>query len=159
MFRYDPLDKALGSDYFELAGTKELDDDVFALMSSLIDQNAELMQKVQELNSQKELANTAVRDVLNQEQTIKLLVEMVTKDMTSLIMADAMRKAEMERERTLAEAKAEAEKIIEEKTQFAIEQGLLIINKAQERALLILNEVRKQAEAITRKNNHNVKHR
>ena len=84
---------------------------------------------------------------------------MVTKDMTSLIMADAMRKAEMERERTLAEAKAEAEKIIEEKTQFAIEQGLLIINKAQERALLILNEVRKQAEAITRKNNHNVKHR
>jgi len=137
-----------GLDSLQLAVTNAVGEDLFALISSLMDQNAELMQKIQELNYQKELANSVGTEAHKQEQTIKLFlfVEMVARDRASAIIKEAE-----------TEAKIEAEEIIEEKTQFAIEQGLLIINKAQERALSILDDVRKQAEAITSKDNRKVK--
>jgi hypothetical protein len=137
-----------GLDSLQLAVTNAVGEDLFALISSLMDQNAELMQKIQELNYQKELANSVGTEAHKQEQTIKLFlfVEMVARDRASAIIKEAE-----------TEAKIEAEEIIEEKTQFAIEQGLLIINKAQERALSILDDVRKQAKAITSKDNRKVK--
>jgi vacuolar-type H+-ATPase subunit H len=135
-----------GLDSLQLAVTNAVGEDLFALISSLMDQNAELMQKIQELNYQKELANSVGTEAHKQEQTIILFVEMVARDRASAIIKEAE-----------TEAKIEAEEIIEEKTQFAIEQGLLIINKAQERALSILDDVRKQAEAITSKDNRKVK--
>jgi vacuolar-type H+-ATPase subunit H len=159
MLTYDKLDKALGLDSLRLAVTKELDEDTFALISSLIDQNAEIMLKLQVLNSQKELVNIPVIKAHDKEETMGCPLEIEARAKALAIISEAETKARTEADRILAEAKRKAEKIVEEKTQFAIEQGLLIINKAQERALSILNEVRKQAEAITGKDNHRVKTR
>ncbi len=159
MFTYNKLDKALGLDSLKLAVTKELDEDTFALISSLIDQNAELMLKLQALNSQKELANIPEIKAHDKEATRGCPLEREARDKASTIISEAETKARTEADRILAEAKRKAEEIVEEKTQFAIQQGLLIINKSQERALSILNEVRQQAEAITTKDNHKVKPR
>jgi vacuolar-type H+-ATPase subunit H len=151
------MDKTAVLDSLQLTIANAVDEDLFALISSLIEQNAELMQKVQELNSQKELANSVVTEAHKQEETIKLFVEMVARDRASAIIKEAKTKARIEADRILAEAKTEAQEIIEEKNDFAVKQGLLIINKAQEKALSILDEVRKQAEAITSKANQKVK--
>ena len=151
------MDKTAVLDSLRFTITDSVDEDLFALISSLIDQNAELMQKVQELNSHKEPANSVVTEAHKQEETITLLVEMVARDRASAIIKEAKTKARIEADIILAEAKTEAQEIIEEKNQFAIEQGLLILNKAQEKALSILDDVRKQAEAITSKANQKVK--
>jgi len=151
------MDKTAVLDSLQLTIANAVDEDLFALISSLIEQNAELMQKVQELNSQKELTNSVVTEAHKQEETIKLFVEMVARDRASAIIKEAKTKARIEADRILAEAKTEAQEIIEGKNDFAVKQGLLIINKAQEKALSILDEVRKQAEAITSKANQKVK--
>ena len=140
------MDKTAVLDSLQLTIANAVDEDLFALISSLIEQNAELMQKVQELNSQKELTNSVVTEAHKQEETIKLFVEMVARDRASAIIKEAKTKARIEADRILAEAKTEAQEIIEEKNDFAVKQGLLIINKAQEKALSILDEVRKQAD-------------
>lgn len=154
---YDGLDKTGGLDSLQRTVTNAVDEDLFALISSLIDQNAELMQKVQELNSQKGLASGVVAEADKQAESIKPSVEMEARDRASTIIREAETKAKIEADKILAEAKQEGEKIIEEKTQFAIGQGLLIVNKAQEKASSIVDELRKQAEAIAIKANHKVK--
>jgi len=157
MGTYDRLDKTAGLDSLQLTVTNAVDEDLFALISSLIEQNAELMQKVQELNSQKELTNSVVTESHKQEETIKLSAEMQVMDRAFAIMQEAVTKARIEADKVLAEAKQEAEEIRENKTQFAIKQALLIVATAQEKALSILADVRKQAEEITGMANHKVK--
>ena len=157
MGTYDRLDKTAGLDSLQLTVTNAVDEDLFALISSLIEQNAELMQKVQELNSQKELANSVVTEAHKQEETIKLFVEMEARDRASAIIKEAETKARIEADKVLAEAKQEAEEIRGKKTHFAIKQALLIVATAQEKALAILDDVRKQAEEITGMANHKVK--
>jgi len=157
MGTYDRLDKTAGLDSLQLTVTNAVDEDLFALISSLMDQNAELMQKIQELNYQKELANSVGTEAHKQEETIKLFVEMEARDRASAIIKEAETKARIEADKVLAEAKQEAEEIRGKKTQFAIKQALLIVATAQEKALSILDDVRKQAEEITGMANHKVK--
>ena len=151
------MDKTALPDSLQLTITNGTDEDLVTLISSLIDQNAELMQKVQESCSQKELTSIVVTEVHKQEEAIRLLVEMVARDKAYAIITEAEIKAKIEADNILAEAKRKAEKIVEEKIQLGIQQGLLIINKAQEQALSILDGVQKQAEAITSKANQKVK--
>jgi cell division septum initiation protein DivIVA len=151
------MDKTALPDSLQLTITNGTDEDLVTLISSLIDQNAELMQKVQESCSQKELTSIVVTEGHKQEEAIRLLVEMVARDKAYAIITEAEIKAKIEADNILAEAKRKAEKIVEEKIQLGIQQGLLIINKAQEQALSILDGVQKQAEAITSKANQKVK--
>jgi len=151
------MDKTALQDSLPFTITNGTDEDLVTLISSLIDQNAELMQKVQESCSRKELTIIVVTEVHQQDEATRLLVEMVARDKASAIITEAEIKAKIEADNILAEAKRKAEEIVEEKSQLAIQQGLLIINKAQERALSILDGVQKQAEAITGKSNQKVK--
>jgi len=161
---HEELDKTVGLDSLQLTGM--VDEDLLALISCLIDQNAELMQKIQGLNSHKELANSLVREAHEQEETTRLSVEKEARDFALGIIREAETKtktkieagkilaeARIEAERILAEAKQKAQETIEQKNQFAVQQGLLIIDKAQERAFSILKEVQKQAEEINGKAN------
>ena len=162
MGAHEELDKTVGLDSLQLTGM--VDEDLLALISCLIDQNAELMQKIQGLNSHKELANSLVREAHEQEETTRLSVEKEARDFALGIIREAETKTKIEADKILAEARIEADRIlteakqeaqetIEQKNQFAIQQGLLIINKAQERAFSILKEVQKQAEEINGKAN------
>lgn len=166
MAEHKKLDKIIGLDSVQL--TNAVDEDLFALISSLIDQNAELMKKMEELNSQKELANSLSTAEHQQEKTINLCVEREASDRALAIVKEAetcaamevdriIAKAKIEADRILTEANQKAEEIIEQKKQFAIQQGLQIINKAEERALALLKDVQKQAEAITGNSNHQVR--
>ena len=162
MGAHEELDKTVGLDSLQLTGM--VDEDLLALISCLIDQNAELMQKIQGLNSHKELANSLVREAHEQEETTRLSLEKEARDFALGIIREAETKTKIEADNILAEARIEADRIlteakqkaqetIEQKNQFAVQQGLLIINKAQERAFSILKEVQKQAEEINGKAN------
>jgi vacuolar-type H+-ATPase subunit H len=162
----EQLGKTVNIDHLRL--TNVVDEDLFAFISSLIDQNAELIQKIQLLSSQKYLANSPEIEAAERENTAKLTPEREARDRASGIIQEAevkakteagkiLAEAKMEAERILAEARRKAEEIVEQKNEFATQQGLLIINKAQERALSILDDVQKQAEAITRKAKRNGK--
>ena len=150
----DTLDRTSGLDSLKHAIASGIDEDVFAMISSLMDQNAELIHRLQELTSQKEPASGVVSKAHKQEETSELSVEKEAMEKASAIIREAEMKAKVEADKILAEARRKGEGIVEEKTQFAVQQGLLIINKAQERALAILNEVQQQAEAIASKSNH-----
>lgn len=124
------------------------DEELSLFISSLIDQNAELIRKLQGLNSLSELANQTMDEVHKQAETIKSQAEEHAKARAAVIIRESEAKAKLEAENILAEAKQKAQGIIEEKTQMAIQQGLLIIQKAQQQALSIIDEVEKQAEGI-----------
>jgi vacuolar-type H+-ATPase subunit H len=129
---YDKSDRAVGPDCLQPSGT--VDKDLSALISSLIDQNtellqklAQLLQKLKELNSRKELADSIIAE------------------------------AKIEAEKILAEAEQKGEALIEEKTQLAVTQGLRLIDKARDSALSIVDAVQKQAEAINGRANKRVR--
>jgi vacuolar-type H+-ATPase subunit H len=105
---HDKFDRTVGSDYLQSAGAGY--EDLFTLISSLKAQNGELVQKVRELTSQKELADNIIAS------------------------------AKIEADKILAEAREKALAVIEQKTEFATKQGLLILEKAREAALSLLDE-------------------
>lgn len=124
------------------------DEELSLFISSLIDQNAELIRKLQELNSLRELADQFMEEVYKQAETIKYQAEEDANARAALIIRESEAKAKLEAEKILAEAKQKAEGIIEEKTRMAIQNGLLIIQKAQQQALSIVDEVESQTQVI-----------
>jgi hypothetical protein len=131
-----------------LPPAKGFDEELSLFISSLIDQNAELIRKLQELNSPSELAQI-MEEVYKQAETIKSQAQEDANARAAVIIKESEAKVKLEAEKILAEAKQKAQAIIEEKTQIAIQQGLLIIQKAQQQALSIIDDVEKQAEGIT----------
>ena len=131
-----------------LLPARGFDQELSFFISSLIDQNAELTRKLEELNSLSELADQIMEEVYKQAETIKSQAEEDARARAAAIIRESEAKAKLQAEKILAEAKQKAEGIIEEKTQMAIQQGLLIIQKAQQQALSIIDEVEKQAEGI-----------
>jgi len=132
-----------------LPPAKGLDEELSFFISSLIDQNAELTRKLQELNSFGELTDQIMEEVHKQAETIKSQAQEDANARAAVIIRESEAKAKLEAEKILAEAKQKGQGIIEEKTQMAIQQGLLIIQKAQQQALSIIDGVEKQAEGIT----------
>jgi len=124
------------------------DEELSFFVSSLIDQNAELMRKLQGLNSLSELADQIIEEIHKQAETIKSQTKQDANARAAVIIRESEATAKLEAEKILAEAKQKGEGIIEEKTQMAIQQGLQIIQKAQQQALSIIDEVEKQAEGI-----------
>jgi len=125
-----------------------LDQELSLFISSLIDQNSELIRKLQEINSLSELVDQFMEEVYKQAETIKSQAEGNANARAALIIRESEAKANLEAEQILAEAKQKAEGIIEEKTQMAIQHGLQIIQKAQQQALSIIDEIEKQTEGI-----------
>ena len=132
-----------------LSPARCIDEESSLFISSLIDQNAELIRKLQELNSLSGLVDQFMEEVYKQAETIKSQAEEDARARAAAIIRESEAKAKLEAEKVLAEAKQKAEGIIEEKTQMAIQNGLLIIQKAQQQALSIIDEVEKQAQEIT----------
>ncbi len=126
-----------------------LDEDLSSFISSLIDQNAALTRKLQDLNSLEELAGLVVAEAYKRAETIKSQSEEDANVRAAAITRESEEKAKLAANKILAEAKKKAEDIVEEKTNMAIREGLLIIQKAQDRALAILDEVEKQGQGIT----------
>jgi vacuolar-type H+-ATPase subunit H len=126
-----------------------LDEDLASFIFSLIDQNAELMLKIQEINGGKRPTDQILADVHKQAESIRPEAEALASARADSIIRESEAKAKLEAEKILEEAKQRADAIIEEKTEMAIRHGLMIIQKAQDQALSIINEVEKQSARIT----------
>lgn len=124
------------------------DEDLLAFISSLIDQNSELERKLQELIPQKELADNIIEDAHKKGREILLSAEKEAQVRAAAIISGEETKAKLEAERILAEARQKVEDIVKDKIQSAVNQGSVIIDKAQEQAESILEDARAQAESI-----------
>jgi len=124
------------------------DEDLLAFISSLIDQNSELERKLQELIPQKELADNIIGDAHKKGREILLSAEKEAQVRAAAIISGEETKAKLEAERILAEARQKVEDIVKDKIQSAVNQGSVIIDKAQEQAESILEDARAQAESI-----------
>lgn len=124
------------------------DEDLLAFISSLIDQNSELERKLQELIPQKELADNIIEDAHKKGREILLSAEKEAQVRAAAIISGAETKAKFEAERIIAETRQKVEDIVKDKIQSAVNQGSVIIDKAQEQAESILEDARAQAESI-----------
>ena len=124
------------------------DEDLLAFISSLIDQNSELERKLQELIPQKELADNIIEDAHKKGREILFSAEKEAQDRAAAIISGAETKAKFEAERIIAETRQKVEDIVKDKIQSAVNQGSVIIDKAQEQAESILEDARAQAESI-----------
>jgi len=124
------------------------DEDLLAFISGLIDQNSELELKLQEIIPQKELADNIIEDAHKKGREILLSAEKEAQVRAAAIISGAETKASLEAERIIAEARQKVEDIVKDKIQSAVNQGSVIIDKAQEQAESILEDARAQAESI-----------
>jgi len=124
------------------------DEDLLAFISSLIDQNSELERKLQELISQKDLADNIIEDAHKKGREILFSAEKEAQDRAAAIISGAETKAKFEAERIIAETRQKVEDIVKDKIQSAVNQGSVIIDKAQEQAESILEDARSQAGSI-----------
>lgn len=130
---------------------KAWDEDLLVFISSIIDQNSELQQKLQELNSQKDIVDKIIERAHEQAKEIRLRAEKETRDRAAAIISEAETKAKLEAEGIISEATQKVEDIVKDQIQSAIYQGSEIIDKAQVRYQLIVEDAKTQAEAILNK--------
>jgi vacuolar-type H+-ATPase subunit H len=171
---------------------KVVDKDILAFLSSLIEQNAELTQKLDLLhprtkfaddivaeahrkaeairllaekeandrataiiseseNKAKVEADRIVAGARKEAEDIRLLIQREARDRAAAIIGESQSKAKLEADRILAEAKEKGQAIIEGETKSAQQYGLLIINKAKEKAISILEEANVQVLVATSK--------
>lgn len=139
--------------------TNAVDEDLLALISNLIDQISELQKRLQELNSWKELADKVLEQAYKRGDEIRLSAEKEVQDRAAATISEAERKAKLEADRIIAEAKQKSEDIAKETIQSAIYQGSEIIDKAQERYQLIVEDAKRKADEIYKGANQKVKRR
>jgi vacuolar-type H+-ATPase subunit H len=152
MGTYDKLDKVVGLDSLQQAIAEGVDEDLFALISSLIVQNAELMQKLQELTSEKELSDETMAEVRQKANVLSLLAEKEVNRRVDNIISDAKEKAKAEADRIIAEATRQADAIGTHKEKQVDDSATSIIREAETRAKIeadkILSEAKRKAEEI-----------
>ena len=128
---------------------KVVDNDMLAFFSSLIEENAKLTQKLQELDSQTKLPDDIVAEAHRKAGAIRLLAEKQARDRAVAIIGESLSKAKLEANRILEEAKEKGQAIMEEETKSAQQYGLLIIKKAREKAISILEEANGHVRVAT----------
>jgi vacuolar-type H+-ATPase subunit H len=152
---HEKLGKNVRLDYPQL--TNVVDEDLFAFISSLIDQNAELIQKIQELNSQKKLADEIAAEVQQKANVLSLLAEKEVNLRAAKIISDAEEKAKAEADRILAEATRQADAIGTIKEKQVNDRAASIIREAETGAKIeadkILAEANQKAEQLIEQKN------
>ena len=126
-----------------------VDNDMLAFFSSLIEENAKLTQRLQELDSQTKLPDDIVAEAHRKAGAIRLLAEKQSRDRAVAIIGESLSKAKLEANRILEEAKEKGQAIMEEETKSAQQYGLLIIKKAREKAISILEEANGHVRVAT----------
>jgi vacuolar-type H+-ATPase subunit H len=133
----------------ETSDDADLESFIFNL---LIDENARLMQKIQELTSQKKLADEITEEVQQKADALGSLAEKEVNSRVDNIIGDAEEKAKADADRILAEATRQAEAIGTLKERQANDRAASIVREAETRAKIeaekILAEAKREAEKI-----------
>jgi len=132
--------------------TATADGDMMAFISSLIEQNAELTQKLNELTSQKKLADEIVAEAHQKADIISLLAEKEANRRAASVISESEEKAGAEVDRIVAEATQRAEAIKDLKEKEANDRATAIISESEAKARIeadrIIAEAKEQAHAI-----------
>ncbi len=151
-------------------GWDGLDDEVAFFINSLVDQNAELAGKLQNMDSLMELIDKAVIEAGKEAEALKIAAEKEANARAASIIARAEEKAKAAAQKIIAQANekteeaarsviSEARRIIEEaekkagesvqeKLSLAEQQARDILKAAEEKGSLIIEEAQKKAEGV-----------
>ena len=142
-------------------GRDGLDDELASFINSLIDQNAELAGKLENIDSLMELAEKTVIVAGKEAEVIKLEAEKEAnaraasivaraeekaKAAAQKVIAKAKEKAEAEARRIIAEAGKRAEESVQERLSLAEQQAREIMKAAEEKGSSIIAEAQNKAE-------------
>lgn len=129
-------------------GLNSLDGELASFIHTLIEQNAELAEKLEHIDSLTELAEKTVIEAGKEAEAIKAAAEREANARAAAIVAGAEGKTEAKAQEVIAKAKekaeAEAKRIIAESRQRSDESAAEVQKKAEEEALLL----RKEAEQL-----------
>lgn len=146
----DSLTEVVGLQSAQSAGAA--DGDMMAFISNLIEQNAELTRKLQELASRTKLADDIVTEAHSKAEAIRLSADREANDRTAAIIRECEKKAKEEADRIVAEAQKQAEAIRTLKVKEANDRAAAIISESTAKAKLeadrILAEAKEQGHVI-----------
>jgi len=146
-----------------LTAESELDpDELRSFIISLVDQNAELGRKLEELNSVIKLSENTLTEVRKQAERIASEIVKEANNRASAIISEAQKKGKLEADRIEAEARQKKEEARQKGVnaaaeegqdilQSAINKGEIIKAQAEVEAKKILEEAKKEAEYSQKK--------
>jgi len=138
------FEEIVGMESSELG--KVVDKDMLAFLSSLIEQNAELTQKLDQLNSQMKFADDIVAEAHRKAGTIRLLAERQANDRAAAIISESEKKAKVEADRIVAWARKEAEDIRLLREREASDRAAAIIGESQSKVKLAADRILAEAK-------------
>jgi vacuolar-type H+-ATPase subunit H len=128
------------------------DGDMMAFVNSLIEQNAELTQKIRQLATQDTLADEIIIKAHQQAEAIRQLAEKEANDRAAGIIQELEKKAREEADSIVLQSIRQAEDIKSLKEMEANQRAAVIIHESEAKAKFeanqILSEARKQAHDI-----------
>ena len=147
---------------FLTAGIELDPDELRSFITSLVDQNAELGRKLEELNSVIKLSENTIVEVRKQAERIASDIVKEANNKASAIISEAQKKVKLEADRIEAEAKQKKEDARQKGINAAAEEGQVILQSAMDKAEIIkaqaeveakriINEARKEAEYSLKK--------
>jgi len=126
------------------------EDEIVSFLVGLIEQNTELVAKLENLDSLKKLAENAVIEAQNEAECIKLEIEQNAKDMASAIIAEAKEVAEKNAKERIEETERIAETIKASAEEEANRIKAEASQKAEELAIKIRATAQKETQNALR---------
>lgn len=122
--------------------------EVFSFIGGLIDQNNELTNKLQHLDSLKKLAERTVIEAEKQAEVIKKEIEEKANTKAATIVSKAEKEAKAEADRIINEVKQKVEQDAQVKITAAIQQGQILLKEAEEKGETIKTAANQEANKI-----------
>jgi F0F1-type ATP synthase membrane subunit b/b' len=122
--------------------------EVFSFIGGLIDQNNDLSNKLQHLDSLKKLAERTVIEAEKQAEVIRKEIEEKANTKAASIVSKAEKDAKVEADRIISEVKQKVEQDAQVKITAAIQQGQNLIKEAEEKGEALKNSANQEASKI-----------
>jgi vacuolar-type H+-ATPase subunit H len=123
-------------------------DELRSVITSLVDQNAELGRKVEELNSVIKLSENTLTEVRKQAERIARDIVKEANNKASAIISEAQKKGKLEADRIEAEAKQKKVEARQKGVNEAAEEGQVILQSAIDKAEIIKAQAEVEAKKI-----------
>jgi vacuolar-type H+-ATPase subunit H len=123
-------------------------DEVYSFIIALIDQNAELVGKLENLDSLKKLSENIIIEARRQAECIASEIEKEANNRASAIISEAENRAKVEADRIKAKEERKIEDARQERINTAIQEGQVITQKAIEKAEIIEARAKEEVKKI-----------
>jgi vacuolar-type H+-ATPase subunit H len=149
--------KEMGGQRFRIVKNGLDEAEVSSFISTLIQQNNELINKVEHLNALTKLAESTVVEAEKQANSIKMQTEEEAKAQAASIIAAAEEQAKSEADKIIAESKQRAEEVAQARVSLAERQAEETIKNAEARAGNVKRVAEEEASRIVAEATGNAK--